>query len=95
MRKKLKKIFVKKLTLLLFICFTIIWSLFVYLINGEWLYFVPIILADILFWETISWQFWKKKEKKKKNKSEFKSWIDAIFFAVIAATLLRTFLILL
>jgi len=93
MRKKIEKIFVKKHKLLLFICFTILWSLFVYLINGEWLYFAPIIVADVLFWETISWQFWKKKEKKKKHKSEFKSWIDAILFAVIAATLLRTFLI--
>ena len=70
---------------MVFICF---------LINGEWLYFVPIILADVLFFETISWQFWKKKEKKKKQKKvKFKSWIDAILFAVIAATLLRTFLI--
>ena len=71
MRKKIEKIFVKKHKLLLFICFTILWSLFVYLINGEWLYFAPIIVADVLFWETISWQFWKKKEKKKKHKSEF------------------------
>ena len=94
MQKKLEKLFGKSLKLTLFIFFTIIWSLFVYLIKGEWLYFVPIILADVLFFETISWQFWKKKEKKKKQKkSEFKSWIDAILFAVIAATLLRTFLI--
>ncbi|MAO33268.1 MAG: S26 family signal peptidase, partial [Flavobacteriales bacterium] len=42
----------------------------------------------------MSWQFWKKKEKKpKKKKSELKSWFDAILFAVIAATILRTFLI--
>ncbi|MBT4345059.1 MAG: signal peptidase I [Flavobacteriales bacterium] len=42
----------------------------------------------------MSWQFWKKKEKKKsKSKSEFRSWIDAIGFAIIAATILRTFLI--
>jgi signal peptidase I len=79
---------------LLFIIATIIWSLFVYVIDGEWLYFMPLIAGDILFWETISWQFWKKKPKKpKKQKSELKSWIDAILFAVIAATILRTFLI--
>ena len=93
MQKKLEKLFGKSLKLTLFIFFTIIWTLFVYLINGEWLYFIPIILADILFFETISWQFWKKKKKEKPKKSEFKSWIDAILFAVIAATLLRTFLI--
>ena len=68
MQKKLEKLFGKSLKLTLFIFFTIIWSLFVYLINGEWLYFVPIILADVLFFETISWQFWKKKKKRKSQK---------------------------
>ncbi|MBT7895795.1 MAG: signal peptidase I [Flavobacteriales bacterium] len=42
----------------------------------------------------MSWQFWKKKNKKKKsNKSEFRNWAEAILFAVVAATILRTFLI--
>jgi signal peptidase I len=51
-------------------------------------------VGDILFWETLNYKFWKKREKKpKKKKSEVRSWIDAIGFAVIAATLLRTFLI--
>ena len=90
MKEKLGKFF----KIILFIVFTIIWSIFVYLIEGEWLYFVPLILGDIIFWETISWQFWKKKKKKKKKvKSEIRSWFDAIIFAVIAATILRTFLI--
>ena len=34
-----------------------------------------------------------KKESCKKEKSELRSWVDAIGFAVIAATILRTFLI--
>ena len=46
--KKLEK-YLENHKLTLFIVFTIIWSLFVYLIKGEWLYFVPIILADVLF----------------------------------------------
>ncbi len=93
--KKLKKLLGKSFNVVIFIFATIIWSVFVYKINGEWLYFMPLIAGDILFWETISWQFWKKKEKKpkKKKKSEIKSWFDAILFAVIAATILRTFLI--
>ena len=90
----LKKIFKQKFKLIIFIIFTILWSLFVFLIEGEWLYFVPLILADVLFWQTISWQFWKKRKKKKeKRKSEIRNWFDAILFAVIAATILRTFLI--
>ena len=92
--KKLKELLGKSFKVVMFILFTILWSLFVYLIDGEWLYFFPLIVGDILFWETISWQFWKKKEKKKKKeKSEIKSWFNAILFAVVAATILRTFLI--
>ena len=92
--KKLKEILGTSFKVVFFIIATIIWSVFVYSIGGEWLYFAPLIVGDILFWETISWQFWKKKKKKaKKKKSEVRSWIDAIGFAVIAATILRTFLI--
>jgi signal peptidase I len=92
--KKIKEILGTSFKVVLFIIATIIWSIFVYSIGGEWLYFAPLIVGDILFWETISWQFWKKKKKKaKKKKSEVRSWIDAIGFAVIAATILRTFLI--
>ena len=93
--KRLEKMLGKFFKVILFIIATIIWSLFVYLIDGEWLYFAPLIAGDILFWETISWQFWQKKKKKpkKKKKGELRSWFDAILFAVIAATILRTFLI--
>ncbi|MEC9209169.1 MAG: signal peptidase I [Bacteroidota bacterium] len=93
--KKLKNLLGSSFKVVMFIIATIIWSLFVYTIDGEWLYFMPLIAGDVLFWETISWQFWKKKEKKskKKKKSELRSWFDAILFAVIAATILRTFLI--
>ena len=92
--KSIKQLLGKSFKIISFVLATIIWCVFVYSIEGEWLYFAPLIAGDILFWETISWQFWKKKEKKKsKSKSEFRSWIDAIGFAIIAATILRTFLI--
>ena len=84
----------KSIKIILFLIFTIIWSIIVYLLNGEWLYFIPLLVADILFFETISWQFWKKKEKKeKKKKGELRNWIEAIAFAVVAAHILRTFFI--
>ena len=92
--KKLKEILGNFFTIVAFIIFTIAWTLFVYVLEGEWLYFIPLIVGDILFWETLNYKFWKKREKKpKKKKSEVRSWIDAIGFAVIAATILRTFLI--
>ena len=74
--------------------FTIVWVLFVFLIGGEWLYFIPFIVGDVIFWKTFNYTFWKKRKKEeKKPKSTLRSWGDAILFAVIAATLLRTFLI--
>ena len=63
----LKNLLGKSFKVVMFIVFTILWTLFVYLIEGEWLYFFPLIIGDILFWETISWQFWKKKKRKRKN----------------------------
>jgi len=45
----------------------------------------------------MNWKFWNKKSKatavKKKKKSATREWVDAIVFAVIAATLIRTFFI--
>lgn len=43
----------------------------------------------------MNWKFWQKKEKNatKKKKSAAREWIDAIIFAVIAATIIRTFFI--
>ena len=92
--KKIKAVLGKFFTIVAFIIFTISWSVFVYVLDGEWLYFIPLFVGDFLFWETLNYKFWKKREKKtKKKKSEVRSWIDAIGFAVIAATILRTFLI--
>jgi len=92
--KKLREVLGKFFTIVAFLIFTIAWSIFVYILDGEWLYFIPLFVGDYLFWETLNYKFWKKREKKpKKKKSEVRSWIDAIGFAVIAATILRTFLI--
>jgi len=92
--KKLKEKLGKFFLIVMFIVFTIVWSFFVFVIDGEWLYFIPLFIADALFWKTFNYTFWKKRVKqKKKKKSELRNWFDAILFAVIAATILRTFLI--
>src|SRR5580704_7971290 len=43
----------------------------------------------------MNWKFWRKKKNNpnKKKKSATREWVDAIVFAVIAATLIRTFFI--
>ena len=42
----------------------------------------------------MNWKFWSKKDSKpKKKKGFFREWFDAILFAVVAATIIRMFLI--
>lgn len=44
----------------------------------------------------MNWKFWQKKDGKKKQKqkkSKTREWVDALIFAVIAATIIRTFVL--
>src|ERR1700712_5937796 len=43
----------------------------------------------------MNWKFWNKKQTKTpaKKKTKTREWVDAVLFAVIAATLIRTFFI--
>ncbi|MCJ8211898.1 signal peptidase I [Mucilaginibacter sp. RS28] len=41
----------------------------------------------------MNWKFWRRKDKEGKKKSATREWVDAIVFAVIAATLIRTLFI--
>ena len=85
MKKGMKKV--------LFLIFTIIWSIIVYVLNGEWLHFIPLLVADILFLKQLVGSFGKRKKKEKKKKSELRTLVEAIAFAVVAAHILRTFLL--
>ena len=68
-----------------------IYLLFViWLDNYYWLALL-IVIFDIYITKKVHWAFWKKKGVKKQTKVI--EWVDALIFAVIAATLIRTFLI--
>ncbi|MFD2286363.1 signal peptidase I [Pedobacter petrophilus] len=41
----------------------------------------------------MNWKIWKKKSDLKKKKTKTREWIDAVVFAVIAATIIRVFFI--
>ncbi len=66
----------------------LLWTIWV----GSWwlLVFVPVIY-DIYISKRVHWAFWKKKGVKKQTK--FVEWVDALIFAVIAATLIRMFFV--
>lgn len=57
--------------------------------NYWWLIGLPVIF-DMYVTQRVHWTFWKKKGVEKQTKVV--EWIDAIIFAVIAASLIRTFL---
>ncbi len=65
----------------------LLWTLWV----GNWwlLLGVPVIY-DVYISRKVHWAFWKKKGVKKQTKTV--EWIDALIFAVVAATLIRMFL---
>ncbi len=69
-----------------------IYILWVIWIKNFWFLFGIPVIIDMHLTKLVNWTFWKKRgEIKKKN--TLIEWIDALIFAVIAATLIRMFLI--
>ncbi|RUT77855.1 signal peptidase I [Ancylomarina longa] len=60
-------------------------------IGNYWLILGIPVLYDIYISKKVHWAFWKKKGVKKQSATV--EWIDAIIFAVIAATIIRMFFI--
>jgi len=60
-------------------------------IGNYWLIFGLPILFDVYISKKIHWAFWKKRGVKKQSATV--EWVDAIIFAVVAATLIRMFFI--
>ncbi len=68
-------------------CIYLLWV--IWNTNYWWLFGLPVIF-DIYITKKVHWAFWKKKGVKKQTKVI--EWVDAIIFAVIAASLIRTFI---
>lgn len=66
----------------------IVYTFLVFLTGIEWLYFGNLIILDIFFWHYV---FYRSKRKPKDKKKPWKDWLDAALFAVVAATIIRTF----
>jgi signal peptidase I len=74
-----------------FIFWTIVFILFVIWIGSWWLLLIIPIIFDFYVSKKVNWTFWKKRNLEKKTK--LVEWIDALVFAVIAATIIRMFFI--
>ncbi len=64
----------------------------IWLANYWWLIGL-IIIFDIYISKKIHWAFWKKKNPPNGKQKAIVEWVDAIIFAVIAATFIRSFFI--
>ena len=76
--------------------FTIVAALYllwvIWLQNFWWLIGL-IIIFDMYITEKVNWTFWKKRNPPEGKQTKVVEWVDAIIFAVIAATFIRLFFI--
>ncbi|MGC9331969.1 MAG: signal peptidase I [Bacteroidales bacterium] len=72
---------------------SVAYILFVIWLNNYWWLFGELIIVDIYLTKYVRWAFWKPRKGKKMSKFKRKTleWVDAIIFAVIAASIIRTF----
>jgi len=69
----------------------LVYLLWIIWLRNLWLLPGIIIIYDLYVSRKVNWTFWKKRDGKRK--SAIIEWIDAIIFAVVAATLIRMFFI--
>jgi len=70
---------------------SVLYILWVIWMGNYWLFFGLAIIFDLYITKKVHWAFWKKKGAEKQTK--LVEWIDALIFAVIAATFIRMFFI--
>jgi signal peptidase I len=76
-----------------FITAGILYSLWVLWLENYWWFFGLPILYDMYISKKVHWAFWKKKNPPGRKQTKLVEWVDAIIFAVIAATFIRMFFI--
>ena len=76
-----------------FIVVGLFYSLWVIWLESYWWFIGLAIIFDIYISKKVHWSFWKKKNPEDGKQTKVVEWIDAIIFAVIAATFIRTFFI--
>ncbi len=76
-----------------FIIMGTLYSLWVIWLGNYWWLLGLIVIFDIYITEKVHWAFWKKKNPPGGKQTKVVEWIDAIIFAVIAASFIRIFFI--
>ena len=70
-----------------------IYLLWVIWLNNYWWLIGLGVIYDIYITEKVHWSFWKKKNPVDGKQTKVVEWVDAIIFAVIAATIIKMFFI--
>lgn len=68
---------------------SLVYLLWAYWVGSWWLLLLMPVIFDVYITRKVHWSFWKKKGVEKQTK--LVEWIDALIFAVVAATLIRMF----
>jgi len=76
-----------------FITVGTLYSLWVIWLGNYWWFFGLPVIFDIYITEKVHWAFWKKKNPPGGKQTKVVEWVDAIIFAVIAASFIRMFFI--
>ena len=76
-----------------FIFVGLIYSLWVIWLENYWWFIGLAIIFDMYISKKVHWAFWKKKNPPGGKQTKVVEWVDAIIFAVIAATFIRMFFI--
>ncbi|MCW0484138.1 signal peptidase I [Gaoshiqia sediminis] len=76
-----------------FILVGLIYSLWVIWLENYWWFIGLAIIFDMYVTKKVHWAFWKKKNPPNGKQTKVVEWVDAIIFAVIAATFIRMFFI--
>ena len=70
-----------------------LYLLWVIWLGNYWWLLGLIVIFDVYITQRVHWAFWKKKNPPDGRQTKVVEWIDAIIFAVIAATFIRLFFI--
>ena len=88
-KSEMKKLFANKWVKFGLAAF--LYLLFVIWLQNWWLVLGLVVIYDIYISKKVHWAFWEKKDAEKQTKTV--EWINALVFAVIAATVIRLFFI--
>ncbi len=72
---------------------TIFYLLWVVWLSNYWWLIGLVVIFDTYITKRIHWAFWKKKNPPEGKQTKIVEWIDALIFAVIAATFIKLFFI--